>query len=867
MSDKDSGSEDVSLRPPSIDPGKPEGKRTRGKLLRAWVEISAWLADYQRRFAPALKDFRPHSLWVQIEKSLVFAYYAQCRCDPANTIKYFSAFFNLFSLLMGHDAPQELQDLVVQERARNRFTWDNLAEAVKVLGFGRDARLGVDFDDDIPEDFIVNAWRDVIKSTWNDAANGTAKWREANDALRMVAEARGSAELLKLWEKEQSGGMTPERAYQTLEVPKDVDDAMLITIFAMRLEDQPSQMDKMREALAVIAEFRDSTRLREFLKTGADPGDIITPTRPDWPRGLNQLGNTCYLNSLLQYFFTIRDLRDAVEPLLNASLKSLDDDKLTDDDLKRHRVGGRLVTRREIMRSKKFVSQLADLFWHMEHCETPSVTPTVELAKLALVTSKDEEEDDVDRGGTDSSNDTDATLVEDTPMHTAVASPIEGSSSVLGKRARDPDRRDVDMDVDTQVGDTDKENFDMLSDSASPHRAGSGSPQKASSGSSGKERSPEKKDMDVDVQVGTEAGKEVVSKQAAPARKSAESVMMFGRQHDVSECMDNCMFQIETALLRFDGMDGTEEGKTSIVKRLFYGTLKQRLTMIPDDSGSQPSVHEKEDLFSLLPVNVSDEGYDLYDGLSRYFDDVVEFESKKARMEVTLVDLPPVLQIQLQRAQFDRETMQPYKSQAYVKFGETLYMDRFLDSANPEKKERSKAIHSELSAIRDRIHLLTTGKHAPFGSALTSTHEFLQKQEAVDLPEVDDEFILLLSSEQDYLRVELEELRSRASKLKQELDGIWENERETAYELTSVFIHRGSSPSWGHYFFYSRHLPENPDSWFKYNDSDVSVVSKDEVLADTTGSTANPYMLVYVRKGSEMINTVKRFDLAALEDS
>jgi ubiquitin carboxyl-terminal hydrolase 25 len=40
-------------------------------------------------------------------------------------------------------------------------------------------------------------------------------------------------------------------------------------------------------------------------------------------------------------------------PLLNSSGKSMDEDKLTDDDLKRHRVGGRLVTRKEILRSKK----------------------------------------------------------------------------------------------------------------------------------------------------------------------------------------------------------------------------------------------------------------------------------------------------------------------------------------------------------------------------------------------------------------------------------------------------------------------------------------------------------------------------------
>lgn len=67
-----------------------------------------------------------------------------------------------------------------------------------------------------------------------------------------------------------------------------------------------------------------------------------------------------------------------------------------------------------------------------------------------------------------------------------------------------------------------------------------------------------------------------------------------------------------------------------------------------DDNRNQSSIHEKEDLFSQLHVNVADEGFDLYDGLARYFDDIVELEGHKKRMEVTLVDLPPLLQIQLQ---------------------------------------------------------------------------------------------------------------------------------------------------------------------------------------------------------------------------
>ena len=83
-----------------------------------------------------------------------------------------------------------------------------------------------------------------------------------------------------------------------------------------------------------------------------------------------------------------------------------------------------------------------------------------------------------------------------------------------------------------------------------------------------------------------------------------------------------------------------------MVFRLFYGKIRQRITS--ESTPSRHSIHEKEDLFSHLPVNVSEEGFDIYDGLSQYFDDTVEFEGNKAHMEVSLVDLPPLLQIQLQ---------------------------------------------------------------------------------------------------------------------------------------------------------------------------------------------------------------------------
>jgi hypothetical protein len=59
---------------------------------------------------------------------------------------------------------------------------------------------------------------------------------------------------------------------------------------------------------------------------------------------------------IVQYFYTIKDLRDAVRQFAHDETKESVDHKLTEDDLKRHRVGGRLVTKREIIRSRKCMS-------------------------------------------------------------------------------------------------------------------------------------------------------------------------------------------------------------------------------------------------------------------------------------------------------------------------------------------------------------------------------------------------------------------------------------------------------------------------------------------------------------------------------
>ncbi|KAJ3805779.1 hypothetical protein F5876DRAFT_51258 [Lentinula aff. lateritia] len=967
---------DIFLRGPVITPTTSEGRLNRRRLIRAWVEISSWIAEWKER--DGVGDYKEHDLWVKLNPGgetvremyqravgahveqiprldlpatvfnelrsrevadkfsilgltptawsadlLCFAYLAQIRCDPAHTPTYFGALQVIMNALVQLSSMPEYGSVFINTTNEDNNNVDNPDdERDRLIWETDDHYTSEELVTLIPDDFIVNAWRECFKRDSNSTPGGdiemelyegenSGKGRNNyTEALRIVAESRGSIELMDMWHKVQRGSgklLTIEGAYAALEVPADIDDAMLITVYQMRIEDSPAQLQKMQLALKMISEARDSQRLREFARTMRDPGELLAPTRADWPRGLNQLGNTCYLNSLLQYFYTIKELRSSITAMGSmTSSKAKLLEEVTDDDLKKHRVGGRLVTRREIVRSKQFVSHLADLFHKLEYADNPSVTPSIDLAKLALVTSKDEEEEVEDESnkaesqsheaGTDSSQDTDVTLVDDLPPRPTHPLPTYHSTSDSSSSATERPHR---TNSPISVSSSSTSLYSSPDQSHSPP-----SPTRSPSSVLGK-RPPPLVSVSELRQAAASDSEDVVMRDASPVREPRglpkppqnppplpprrpaapvhnDSVMMFGKQHDVAECMDNCMFQIETALLKFHGEGGEvdeevldDPGKTSVVKRLFYGKIRQ--TFIETLKG-EPIKHEKEDLFSHLPVNVGDEvdlvdqfsTFDIYDGLGRYFDDTIEYEGQKVPMEVGLVKLPPLLQVQLQRVQFNRELLQSWKSQAYVKFGETLYMDRFMDTANPEKRKRSKEVQDELNTCRERLKLLTKGKsnNISFSDALQTSSTFFSSANvllsSISIPVAPQ--LSAISPETTYLQNEIHRLRTRIPQLKAQLEYLWADSKQVEYELTSVFIHRGSSPSFGHYFFYSRNLPEKPDVWFKYNDEEVTEVGKEEVFRDTTGETANPYLLVFARKGSQVVETVNRFNPAILDD-
>ena len=125
---------------------------------------------------------------------------------------------------------------------------------------------------------------------------------------------------------------------------RTLEDETIIMAYEIRLsEASPVQIEELRAALAAIGKGKGSQKIAAYLKTG----QVTDQVSPEWPVGLENIGNTCYLNSLLQFYFTVKPLRDLILNFDQYEMES------TPENLRRKRVGSRKVTPKEVERAKK----------------------------------------------------------------------------------------------------------------------------------------------------------------------------------------------------------------------------------------------------------------------------------------------------------------------------------------------------------------------------------------------------------------------------------------------------------------------------------------------------------------------------------
>ncbi len=724
-------------------------------------------------------------------------------------------------------------------------------------------------------------------------------------ALVSIAETRKSSLLLDYVETNMilsSEPVSSQEAFAILDVDNTTDDLSLITVFQLRLEESPLNIRSLRHALRSIAIERSSSLLIKYLKTGKiDHNDL---SAYEWPVGMNNIGNTCYLNSLLQYYFTIKPLRELLISFEDPNFSKRAD--LHDIKLNDRRIGGRKIGLNEVKRSQRFVIKLNALFNELTFSDQKFITPERELAYLAFVptqsqldaTDNDEkkiEEIKVDEAHV-KSNDNDE-ISQDTEM-TDVTETNEDSDQgndekekkfsdtnatnkrVLERSTEDESQSDSHkrrnsndtkpMDIDISLTEDNEIQDGVMMVSSPPANDGDQAqkqeiyepPKTQTNGQNLVASSNTLIAENTEVKSPNSKATEEMVREPSPEISPAEidNALELGRQQDVTECIGNVLFQIESAL-KPDSFE--EDGEqVDIVKDFFYGKTKQEL--IPLDGTKRGSKREKSERFLSLLVNVADHPQNIYDALDSYFqEDIVKLDDGEFKRNLTITHLPPILQVQIQRVGFDREKLIAVKNISPLPFPRSIYMDRYLDTNDEEiltKRSEIISFKVRIKMLKKRLEHLTdrSVNGIALRDNLVTTRQWLNSKDVVESGlKIKPETIHILEKQIETVNVQIGSIEDKIKALEQQVNSRFKEMENCKYNIFAVFIHRGEA-NYGHYWVYIRDFKTN--IYRKYNDETITEVPEDEVIKSKEGDTATPYFLVYVKDGmeTELLEPLKR---------
>ncbi|KAK2793902.1 ubiquitin-specific protease ubp2 [Onygenales sp. PD_12] len=794
--------------------------------LRCLRSIGRWRGDMDSLIQDAVDTEYQSGRYADDDIPNAYAYFGfDSRDSSTKDDDILEAFFYLLSNSPNKDMEMRRHLWRIGDSRKSEKIKSAAEERVSTV---QQALLFLGAESNTSDDFIVSMY--TAKLSDNPACKHIAR-----KAIELIAEARKSEPLRYFLSTGELGAteMDAAEAFRLLQIPdRTVDDAAILAAFSVCCSEAPGQIESYRKALSIIAKEKQSALLSNSL---ADETTQTNRVLMEWPVGLQNIGNTCYLNSLLQFYFTIIPFCEMVV--------NFDDNimPLDEESVAKKKIGSRHVSRSEIERSQKFLRELQGLFKNMISSPTPSVTPEHELARLTLISSSNEAA--IRRRSLVSNARPGLGELHGMPIMGPLgppSAPANSADNPMGEGALDEDSEitlvSLTADDKENLVPSVEDNLVEMTDVAPAQEV-----QTAHDKPSLEPISPPNRPPPVPPRPTAQAD-----------QKRLKEEVELGAQQDVTEVINNVLFQAQCAVrpLKLD-QDGEQLDRITDV---FYGRTKSHIT---DKSG----IRSKEEIWSDIKVDVATGSKDIYAAIDGAFDvQKVEVDGSEVDQFGTISKLPPVLQIQVQRVQFDQVKKTSFKSTHHLDLKERIYMDRYMESpGNTEIQARRhecwqwKEELRKLAARKAELVNSENWEYLPdvFREAKAQVQYLMEFREWDHLRneaiEVDDGILSRLTAVEDMVRDEIKNIEAQEKHLNSLIASQFADLRKLSYRLYAVFMHHGSV-EFGHYYIYIYDIEQ--DIWRKYNDSEVTEVHNRAEIFDSPQmlNPPTPYFLVYINE-------------------